>query len=103
MPTAISIAVVARNGAAGLQDCLQALGLALYGLDTAITVVMNDTTADSAGAVRRFANRARIPCGCSKSASAKIPVPETGYVHAPGAARPARLVCQGYVAGAVDL
>ena len=61
MPAAISIAVFARNEAAGLQDCLQALGLALDGLDAAITVVLNDTTDDSAGAVRRFAGSSPHP------------------------------------------
>jgi hypothetical protein len=61
MPAAISVAVFARNEAAGLQDCLRALGPALDGLAAAITVVLNDTTDDSAGAVRRFAESSPHP------------------------------------------
>ncbi|MFC7474214.1 hypothetical protein ACFQS7_07615 [Dankookia sp. GCM10030260] len=59
MPVAISVAVFARNEAAGLQDCLRALDVALDGLDASLTVVLNGTTDDSGGAVRRFAAAAR--------------------------------------------
>ena len=61
MPAAISVAVFARNEAAGLQDCLRALDVALDGQDASLTVVLNGTTDDSAGAVRRFAGAARHP------------------------------------------
>src|SRR5690242_9050779 len=61
MPAAISVAVFARNEAAGLQDCLRALAVALGGLDASITVVLNDTADDSAGSVRRFAGSSPHP------------------------------------------
>jgi hypothetical protein len=61
MPAAVSVAVFARNEAAGLQDCLRALDVALDGLDAGITVVLNDTTDHSAGAVRRFAGSSPHP------------------------------------------
>ncbi|WP_165982286.1 glycosyltransferase family A protein [Dankookia rubra] len=61
MPAAASVAVFARNEAAGLQDCLRALGVALDGLDASITVVLNDTTDGSAGVVRLYAKSSPSP------------------------------------------
>lgn len=59
MTIALSIAVFARNEAASLADCLEALDHAVEGLSATFTVVLNGTTDASAATVDAFAATSR--------------------------------------------